>query len=802
MDKNALLKARLYCPDQPWNQDKAEELGPCVMKFMEDHEPFFARWAEVWYQNFQFIYGNQAVKWSRRSGYAVDYDDLQKVPALQMRAQTNLARVVAEALSSMIYASLPEWAVEAAEQSSTKGKRFKRIMQKLLDAYMVRLCMDKEFSAAAMTYVVFGQVFAQVDWDTNGGKLLEIPKWKKIKAPVFTDWMAPNVFTQGLIESPVQALDSLGNPQFSERWEAETDEMGRQIIDKMFAGDVRVDIATPFEIRREVGSAGPHKARSWDRIRLMDYDEWLDRFGDVPGKTKYYSSIRPVYQNAAVYKIAVRHFMRMQFTTPPSLNDMRSRPENIYRNSLFKNKVLVVEHYDAPHKDKWPLGRKLVITNGDCTHITVPTYSTNKLDGWHPFVEAQWMAVQPSSIATGPMNDVIGKNRELNQYDTLIATASRRNLGSQLLIKTGSGMDPQRFTGEPGIVHEVPDPYAARWLHDDMPIAPVIPNLRQMVKDDVYETSGAMDALRGDRTPGVTAGYALRQLQEREEKRLSPARKRFEFFVSGIGEKIFTCLKSNVVKLDDQVVGYLTRAASGEFQVQDVIAMLSSPMDYGVEVRVEESSMALKSKATMQATIQEMAKTGGIADRLSKDAKVLDEYLKFFDAEKLRDGSASHRDRAQRENELFTDMLRLGPDIEGAMRPIVLFEDDDDIHIAEHTEFELQNSEEIMKNEGFFQWFLQHMETHRLSKQEKAGALLPGTALQVPNMMSAARKSPTPTVQTIYQKSMIDMQQKQQDAQQPSAPQQSAPAGSKGPPQTSTSAPSEATPNAKMGPQG
>lgn len=807
MDNLAVKKAETYSSELPWNQRDVNRLGTTIMDYMEEHEPFFKRWSEVWYNNFQFIYGNQAVRWSRRYGYAVDVDFLQRLPAMNQRAQTNLARVVAEALSSMVYANLPEWDVEAADQSSVKGKRFKRIIQKFLDAMMVKLCMDVEFARAAMIYTVFGQVGAEIGWNKLGGRLVEVPKWKKAKVPVFTDYMAPNPFTQGLLEVPIQAVDSQGQPLFEDRWEPMLDQVGKQLVDKFFAGESYVDILTPFEYRRKVGSPGMHKPGYVQRILLLDYDEYLDRHQATPGRTKFYDSVQPVYSNPAIYRLAVRHFMRMQFTTPPGFNEM-TRPENVYRSGLLRNKVLVVEHYDQPHPVKWPLGRKVVVCNGDATHVTVPQYNSKELGGWHPFVEAQWMNVAPSSLSAGPLNDVVAKNRELNVADSLIATMMRRNFGSQLLIKTGGGVDPQRFTGEPGIAHEVPDPYAVRWLHDDMPLPPALPELRKSYKEDVYESSGAGDALRGDRSPGAPSGYAQRIIQEREEKRLSPPRKTFEKFGAGIGKKLWVCTKSNAVDLGDDVIGYMLRMAAGEFKPQDVISLLASPMDFGVEVNVETDSMHLRSKATIQATLADMAQSNpAVQQRLGSSAKVLDQYLKFFDADELRDASGTHRDRAQMENEVFSDLLRLGPQALATGSPRVLFEDDDDIHAEEHTEFLIQNADEIMANEAFFLFFMQHLERHRLQKQEKLGQLSPGTSLQVPTMSAAARKAPLPTVSTIYQQGIMRQQQQQQQQaaaaaagpkgpQGPKAPPQ---IGSGGPPQTLTSTPAANTPAGQRG---
>lgn len=800
MNKELSRKAMILSPDLPWNVTDVEKLGGVLMKFMEDHEPFYQRWAETWYQNFQFVYGNQSLRWSRRYGFALDVDFMQRMPSTNMRAQTNVSRIVQEAIASYLFAGIPSWLIDASDDSKARGKRFRKIIQKLLDALFVRLMMEQELGTAANIFTCFGMVGAEINWDHMAGQIMEVPRYDKVLAPVFTDYMAPNPITQGLLEIPTPVLDAQGAARFMERWEAVVDQNGKQIVDKIFAGGPKVDILTPFEYRREVGSPGPHKTKYYERIRLLDYDQFIDEYAKVDGATKYFKSVKPVYSNPAVYQLAVRHFMRMQFTTPPQLNEVSRRPETIFRNALLRNKVLIIDHYDRPHPIKWPIGRRVVCVNGDVTHLTVPSYTSSKMNGWHPFEEASWLTVAPSHMATGPMNDVTAKNRELNIADGLIATAMRRNMGAPLLIKTGSGIDPEQMSGEPGRMYMVQDPFGARWMHDEMPIPAVLPSLRDIYKEDAYDTSGAMDSLRGDRTPGASSGYMLRQIQEREERRLSPARKRFERFVAGTGAKLFFCVKQNVIQLDEYTMGYLKRSAAGEYTMNDVISLLNTPADLGVDFNVEEGSMSIKSKATKMATMQELADKPAVSDRLGRDAEVLDNYLKEFDMEMLRDSSADHRDRAERENESFSDMLRLGPDIKGMQRPIVVQEDDDDIHIAKHTRWFLENSEEILANEAFYMQFLQHNETHRLAKQEKLGQLLPGTSQLVPAMAQQAKAIPTPTVQTVYQKAMMDKMQT--SAQTPeSAPQtpKQATGGPAGQTTTDPNAPAQTTTPAAKG---
>jgi hypothetical protein len=757
-----------FSPDLPWSCFKPDDLGKCIMNFVEDHETYFRWWAQVWYENFQFLFGNHNIKWSRRNGFAVDYDSLRnQAPNASMRSQTNISRVVVEALASMIYANLPEWEVEAMEESALKGKRYRKITQKLLDCLMIRMCMDKDFANAAVQYVLFGQFAFKADWDSSSGTLIEIPQWRKTQSPQYSDYMAPNQATGGLLETPTPLLDPTGQPIMSDNWEPIVDQLGKQIVKRLAAGSTTSKVLSPLEYRRAIGSAGMHKTNYVEEFRLIDYDQFMDEYRDIDGQTKAYKKVKPVTGDAQVYGFAVRHFMRLQMTTPPTMEEFASRKGGVFKSSLFKYKVFVVEHYDRPSRDKWPEGRRVIVCNGEATHVTKPSYNVpGKDDGWHPYSEAQWLTVAPSSISPGPMNDVTRKNRELNVKDSLNATSIRRNMGSALILKTGSGLDPQKMTGEPGQVHEASDIYGARYLHDDLPIPPVIAQLRQQDKEDVYEVSGAGDALRGQPSTGASSGYQEKQREEREEKRLAPARKFFEQAVSSHGEKLIFAMKCNVRKLDENMMGYLRNSGSGEFTAQDVVAFLSTPFSFGTDIKVKKSSMALRSKATMQATLQELA-GGALGERLKTDAKVLDKYLQFFDAETLRDASAAHRDRAARENETFLDFMKLGPNADGIRKPIVMFEDDDMIHLAEHGEFAVTHAEELLQTEWLLVQFLTHSEQHRIQNQEKQGQMAPGTALQTGAMMQTAMQQPAPTVQTIYQHTMMEQQQAQQAAKHP-----------------------------------
>lgn len=768
--KSAILrenakKALSLDPDQPWNQVNHDKLGPCIMQFVENHEPYFRKWAESWFMTMQYVFGQHNFKWSSKNGYAVDYDQMgggKSASSSYVRAYTNIARIAVEALTSGLYSNAPTWDVDTMGESATTGRKQKRIVSKLLEGMFESMMCDKDVSAASFIFSMFGQMAFESTWSQMAGRVMNVPRYNTGQGQDLVSYMAKNQTTGGLLQTPTPTKGPEGKPYLSNNINIATDENGKQIFDKIFTGTNQMNVLTPFEYRREVGSIGMHRTKYVQIFRLMDYDAWLDAYALIPGKTKNFNSIEPVFNSTNVWNFAMRFFARMQYVTPPAGAEYGGRWGSGMAGGLSK-KVLVVEHFDSPHPEKWPEGRRVIIANGVCTHVTKPDYNTNKIDGWHPLSEAQWMNSYPSSIASGPMQDLVKKNRELDTMDSFIATAMRRSLGGQYLVKVGSGIDPNRLTGDPGMVHEVTDPYGIRILHDDMAIPPVVAQIRSMQKEDAYAQSGSLESQRGVVDEG-SSGYQTRLFEEREEKRLAPARKQFRNALANAGEKNIYCLHKNAVQLDDQLMGYIIGNAAGDFTPSDVVSFLATPLQIGTKIKITDTSMFYKSSASKKADIAQMMQTNpALAQKLATDSRLFDKMMRVYNLEDMRDSSAPHRDRAARENETFLDMVNLGQGNKGMMYPRVLFEDDDIIHEQEHAEFAVMYYELFKDNQWFLLEYYKHMETHRLQKEEKQAKLLPGASLLTGQMQQMAGGQQAPDLQQVFMdaqmKKMMAMQQ-------------------------------------------
>src|SRR5574338_475184 len=148
-----------YAKNLPWNCFKPEELGPCLMNFMKDQDIYYKRWAQKWFENYQFLFGNGDLRWSPKYDYAVDADFLlQRIPTTVQKSYTNIARVVEEALTSYVYGNQPEWECEATDDSKKTAKRISRIVQSLLDGYFEKLCLNDDYQSASSILSLYGNV--------------------------------------------------------------------------------------------------------------------------------------------------------------------------------------------------------------------------------------------------------------------------------------------------------------------------------------------------------------------------------------------------------------------------------------------------------------------------------------------------------------------------------------------------------------------------------------------------------------------------------------------------------------------
>lgn len=726
-----LLSSNNMSGIMPWNTNDKRELEGSINSLALHADHSNRRWAQKWFENFQFVLGNHNLRWSKQFDIAIDADSLRGGAPRQETAQTNISRTVLESLSSMIYSQLGELIFENRYDATSRGARLAKILESLADAYNDRLNLHDEFDVGSVIYVMYSKVFGKVSWNRNAGGVFKRPRQQVVEVPKMTTRLESDPVTGEMVTVPVPVIGEDGQPIMIQAFEDVVGPDGHRLFETVRNGDACVDMLTPYEVCYDPMAKSFNKARWVQQNRVMDYDEFMTEYASEEGVIlEEIDKVRGGSINSSIKSMAVRHFLRSSFATPPTLDFMGQM--NLTSMLMLKNKVFVVEHYDRPseghrgNQTPWlKEGRRAVLANGRLCLVSTPQYRTNKQNGWHPFLEAKWLPLPPSSESSGPMSDTVQKNRELNLTDTLMSLALKRQAGSTLLVNENAGLDKNKFTGEPGLsVYVTGDPNgAAAWLSDKNPLPSLVHAYRRDVKDEVYEISGAQDSIRGERSVGASSGYQARLYEEREKKRTSKASGNWERFSTGIYEKLFACVQQNAPKLDDQVVSRMIRSAEGEISTSDVMNFLNGPLDFGVDVLMKHGSMSTKSHATQVADIQEAMQLPQIAERAAADPGMLDSYLEFLGIDVLRDVSAVHRDRARKENSAFMDMVYV-KDPSTMMghlddMPVVLWEDDDMQHSIEHRRDFVKNYDKIKRNPMLLRMWATHMAHHEQNHKAK-----------------------------------------------------------------------------------
>ncbi len=770
-----------YSAVMPWQTNDYKELEGAINQLANISDQINRRWAQKWFENFQFVLGNQDLRWSRQWDFAFDSDTLGQQAGISRRQQTNYSRVVLESLSGHIYNQLPELYFEQKYESSSRGARLAHLMEALKNAYDVRMSMHESFDMASVTYVLYSKCYACISWDKNQGGMFKRAKQAPTKVPkmITTQSIDPNSGEN--ITVPIPALGADGKPIMIDSWEDVIGDDGKPIQETFRFGDVNVEMLTPFEIRMDPNAKCFSKIKWIQRIRVMDYDEFRQEYGNQEGIIKErFDKVQGGTIYSPAQSLAIRHFLRTTFSAPPSLDyGGRSTTSPM---ALLKNKIFVVEHYDRPTEghDKNPTpwlkeGRRTVLANGYIVLVSTPQYRTNKQDGWHPIVEAKWMPISPSIESSGPFSDIVAKNREVNLTDTLMTMATSRQSGSMMLINNASGLDRSKITGEPGEVHEVSgDPSrAASYVADKNPIPAHVTEYRQILKDDIYELSGAKESLRGDASQRATSGYMAKLEEERERKRLSRASNNFESFIVGVYEKQFACIQQNAIKMDESVVSMIKRSTDGQVSESDIVAFLNGPIDFGVDIGMTAGSMRTKSKATMQANAMEVMSLQAVQQRLVTDPLILDEFLDFMEVDVFRDMNSAHKDRARKENTEWMEFNKIKDPMQAQLAaadmPVVIWDDDDNIHLREHKMDFVKNFDNYKRNVNVMHIYHIHCATHEQqlkAKQQQqdpslvqaAGQMEAGAtaAAQAKELMNQQPGGLASTVQTFKQAKLAE----------------------------------------------
>ena len=221
-----------YSAVMPWQTNDWRELEGAINQLANISDQINRRWAQKWFENFQFVLGNQDLRWSRQWDFAFDSDTLGQQAGISRRQQTNYSRVVLESLSGHIYNQLPEIYFEEKYESSSRGARLAHLLEAMKNAYDARLSLHEEFDSASVSYVLYSKVYSCVTWDRNQGGMFKRTKQAPAKVPKMLTTMSIDPTTGENIVVPVPAMGADGKPIMIDSWEDVVGEDGNPADDQ------------------------------------------------------------------------------------------------------------------------------------------------------------------------------------------------------------------------------------------------------------------------------------------------------------------------------------------------------------------------------------------------------------------------------------------------------------------------------------------------------------------------------------------------------------------------------------------
>lgn len=587
------------------------------------------------------------------------------------RPVTNYLFDAYQTLKGYILKNKPRITVRPNTQQC-RDKTAAKIAELVSNTNFERLQEVDNYEYALSCLITYGTVFKKDYWDQSYTSQVEIPRMEQ--RPV-TD--PATGMPTGQMEE-VQAVDpETGNPAF----------------DKMPLGDVNTAVVEPFRICLDPLASNLHDIR-W----IMEYSirplSWITENYDKPMQ-----SVEPEfdekgeelpapqedgYTGEAVNvkpETDLSSGMRRYFQLKSSAGVKGVLPGGASSSSgdstMVDEAAVVKEYYERPTKN-YPNGRLIVVANNCLLYAGDSPYSGPEQGDWHPYSACRWEIVPARFWGKSPFDDASEIQKHINTIDSVIILNRKTMAIPQKLIPRGTMANNDQWSGRPG--QKVPYTLGANGEKPEtIPAAGLDAQVfqeRAQKVEDIKNITGAIDILKGDRPPGVTAFSALNLLFEVGAGKLFPVADRWKRFIESSEKKKLKLVAKKYREPRPEFIQRL-HSMNTELATSQIEDFVGKDLYDNCNVIIDPASAVPRMKAAEQAKLSEMAGLGQL--NLENPAN-LAEYHRRMDVVGFDSGYGKDADRASYENSLL-DELASNPE---AMKPVVLDADNHDIHIALH----------------------------------------------------------------------------------------------------------------------
>lgn len=618
-----------------------------------------------WELNHLMLDGQQWLTFEGNRETGGQWQRLQPSPQNEFipRPVTNYLFDAYQTLKGYILKNKPRITVRPNTQQN-KDKTAAKIAELVANTNYERLKEVENYEYAISCLITYGTVFKKDYWATDyASGLVRVPRMDA--RPV----VDPNTgVPTGQVEQ-VQAMD----PQ-----------TGEFQFDELPLGDVTTAVVEPYRIAIDSLATNEYDCR-W----IMEYSirplTWVVENFDKqePGYTGEAANVKP----ESSLSTTMRRFFQLKSSSGVKgiLSSGLGSSVSSGESSMIDEAAVVKEYYERPTRQN-PKGRLIVVANNKCIYSGPSSYSGPEQGDWHPYSSCRWEIVPGRFWGKSPFDDSAEIQKHINSIDSVIILTRKTTAIPQKLIPRGSMSNNDSWTGRPGQkVFYTTGPNGEK--PEQLPpqnVGEQVMQERAQKVEDIKSITGAIDILKGDRPPGVTAFSALNLLFEVGAGKLFPIADRWKRFIESSQRKQLQIVATKYREPRPYFIQKLM-SMNSELTTDQIKAFVGKDLYDNCNVLIDPASAVPKMKAAEQAKLMELAQLGVLN---LNDPSNRSEFLSRLDILGFDGGYGKDANRAAVEND---DLDYLASNPQGRM-PVVMDCDNHDIHIAIHSDREKEPS--------------------------------------------------------------------------------------------------------------
>lgn len=615
------------------NED-SERLASAIESFYRNDSSVKTKLAYSWDRNHRFLDGDQWLVFDgdRDTGGAWRKLTVSKANEYIPRPVTNYVYDTYQTLKSYILKSKPRITVEPNTRSF-RDKTAAKIAKMCSEANWERLCEERNYEYAASVLLTYGTVIKKDYWDTTTANSIEVPM---------------------LDEAGMEIKDEFGNP----------------VTQQLPLGDVNTCIVEPYCFVMDPLAMDFHKAR-W----MMEYSiQPIELVKEIYGKQEpgYFPENLEEMNPETALSGSVQQFYDLKNSAGVRQRLSTGIGSGSAGYGELTNSVVVKEYYEKPTA-QYPRGRMIVVANNKTLFAGDSPYSGSEHGDWHPYSECRWELVPGRFWGKSPLDVICDIQKQINSIDSLLILTRKTSAIPQKLVPTEAGVPVGSWTGRPG--QQVPYRAGSGYKPELLPAQGVDASVfqeRSLRLEDLKTISGAIDILKGDKPPGVTAASALELLYEVGTGKIYPMLDRWKKFIECSQKKQLKLISKNYKEPRPEYIALL-KNKNRDLSDSEIDMFIGADLYDNCNAIVEAGSQIPKLLAARQLRLMEAAQIGSLNLEDPQNKLEFNRQMGIvgFDNEVGPDVK-----RQEWENDLIENLL-FSPD----NKPVVLAVDNHQIHL-------------------------------------------------------------------------------------------------------------------------